>query len=396
MTKEIKAQPLPPLYSKDGKDCYLDPIRKRLTLATPEEGVRQQMISFLIQNRKVPALSIHSEESLKIYNIKSRKRADLVILYPDQGETPETEKKRCLAVIECKAETVELGHKEVDQLISYANSLECDYAFISNGWQLFSYYYDSETDSYQNIEGIPLYEEMIHDQHTQIIIPPDPPRTAYSDLASKASEIQTQRHFDLFAKDTPLEKATVCLNLLECFWDTSHTLPPMKTDLFEVVQDLGNRLLHCGVSNSTGYFQKYRSFLVKTQEENHIVSFSFNAYGDDRTILCVALDRVKDAHHSLQLGIEDYLTLSPQQCYFFHSGRIAIGRLGSGKVDDLKELVKELAPQLLSTNQFHLGTLPQGELWYLSQPEVAKLVENLISYALVRDLFREQVKKSKQ
>lgn len=32
---------LPPTYSRQGKECYLDPIRKKLIYITPEETVRQ-------------------------------------------------------------------------------------------------------------------------------------------------------------------------------------------------------------------------------------------------------------------------------------------------------------------------------------------------------------------
>ena len=35
-----KAQ-LPPIYKRDGRDCYLDPIRQKLIFITPEETVRQ-------------------------------------------------------------------------------------------------------------------------------------------------------------------------------------------------------------------------------------------------------------------------------------------------------------------------------------------------------------------
>jgi len=36
---------LPPIYTREGKPCYMDPIRKKLIPVTPEETVRQKMIA---------------------------------------------------------------------------------------------------------------------------------------------------------------------------------------------------------------------------------------------------------------------------------------------------------------------------------------------------------------
>lgn len=36
MSVELK---LPPIYHRNGKDCYLDPIRQKLIYITPEERV---------------------------------------------------------------------------------------------------------------------------------------------------------------------------------------------------------------------------------------------------------------------------------------------------------------------------------------------------------------------
>ena len=45
---------LPPIYKRNGKDCYLDPIRKKLIYITPEETVRQEVISYLMDSLNVP------------------------------------------------------------------------------------------------------------------------------------------------------------------------------------------------------------------------------------------------------------------------------------------------------------------------------------------------------
>ena len=49
---------LPPIYKRNGKECYLDPIRKKLIYITPEETVRQRVIYYVLNYLKVPAENI--------------------------------------------------------------------------------------------------------------------------------------------------------------------------------------------------------------------------------------------------------------------------------------------------------------------------------------------------
>mgnify|MGYP002519816097 CR=1 FL=1 len=48
MQFDITTQRLPKIYKRGNKDCYLDPVRKKLIYITPEETVRQKVISYLI------------------------------------------------------------------------------------------------------------------------------------------------------------------------------------------------------------------------------------------------------------------------------------------------------------------------------------------------------------
>ena len=70
---------LPQIYKRNGKNCYLDPIRQKLIYITPEETVRQQAISYLTNVLSVPKDVIVVEQHLSHYGIKTNKRADIVI-----------------------------------------------------------------------------------------------------------------------------------------------------------------------------------------------------------------------------------------------------------------------------------------------------------------------------
>lgn len=119
-------------------------------------------------------------------------------------------------------------------------------------------------------------------------------------------------------------------------------------------------------------------------------------YGDiPMAVLNVAIDTDKDAHHSLQLVIDNNIKISNDKVSFYHNGRIAVGNIGSGKVSDLRNLVGNLYPKIIQGDEFYFGTLVNNKLWTLADKDVIHLIVDLISYALIRDLYRAEVKKRK-
>ena len=80
------------------------------------------------------------------------------------------------------------------------------------------------------------------------------------------------------------------------------------------------------------------------------------------------------------------------QLIFYHSGKIGVGNIGSGKIDGIRDLIRKEYPEIISANKFNLGVLTHDRLWNLDDAEECKLVENLISYALLRDEYRKIVK----
>lgn len=101
---DFSKQKLPPIYKRDGRDCYLDPVRERLIFITPEETVRQQVISYLLYELDVPKRMIRVEDSLRHFGIDDNKRTDILITKYDK----ESNSIMPLCVIECKAPNVGL------------------------------------------------------------------------------------------------------------------------------------------------------------------------------------------------------------------------------------------------------------------------------------------------
>ena len=93
--------PSPKTYVSEGKEYVYDRCRRKKVVLTPEERVRQSVVSYFRWILRTPLRYMQTEVSMKRYGYTSRKdRADLLILRPD-GNT-------ILAVIECKAAHVEI------------------------------------------------------------------------------------------------------------------------------------------------------------------------------------------------------------------------------------------------------------------------------------------------
>ncbi len=112
----------------DGKVTVFDPLRRQYVALTPEEQVRQKMLYYLVETRKVPSGLIAVEYSIKVNNLP--KRADIVV-YNNLGEPQ--------MIVECKAETVPITEKVLYQAIRYYSGLKVKYLTLTNGKTMFCY-----------------------------------------------------------------------------------------------------------------------------------------------------------------------------------------------------------------------------------------------------------------
>lgn len=112
----------------DEKVVVFDPLRRQWVSLTPEEQVRQKMLYFLVETRKVAAGLIAVEYSIKVNNLP--KRADIVV-FNKLGEPQ--------MIVECKAESVPIAEKVLDQAIRYYSGLKVKYLTLTNGKTMFCY-----------------------------------------------------------------------------------------------------------------------------------------------------------------------------------------------------------------------------------------------------------------
>ena len=99
--------------------------RHRWVRLTPEEWVRQQLLHFLVEQLDFPASLIAVEQAITVG--AANKRCDAVVY--DSSMQP-------LVLIECKAETVALTQKTLDQAVTYNRKLNVPYLMLYNGPQM--------------------------------------------------------------------------------------------------------------------------------------------------------------------------------------------------------------------------------------------------------------------
>ncbi len=400
---DLSKATLPKIYQRNKLNCYLDPIRKKLIYITPEETVRQRVISYLLRELKVPENMIFVEEPLSHFGLRTRDRADIVIcaLTPDSMQAP-------LAVIECKAESVYLDERAFDQAQRYSDALGSMYTLLTNGEQTFCYKFDERENKYIQIRTLPEYGQMLEGKYVEEAVQLSPPRIAYERLADalRASfDAAGDDYLQDISSATPFEMALALFNFEEALLDERVKMPVGDHGLFRLVEDYGVRMLTYGNGSGGQFFGPYRSFLVDVDGNTEFYSIGLATYWKSswdlteqppKTAICVAHDDEKISHHALQLVAEDNLVLSGKTLRFYHHGRIAVGRIGSGRKEGLMELVSKRYPKIIHQGGYYLGTITADHLLRLDEPDMIGLVADLISYSIVRDEYRQIVKSAKK
>jgi hypothetical protein len=388
---DLESIALPPIYKRNGQDCFFDPYREKLIPVTPEEIIRQKIAGWLETKLNVPGNCMILEQHLSHYQIASKDRADIII-----HEEVENNALAPLAVVECKANTVIISDKTLEQCFRYANDLGINYAFVTNGVEFLSYRYDEKADQYIELETPPSYADMVNgvlgeSKTYNVFERPDLD-------AAKEPNIQKMYTDDfIIGTATKPSLAAHIINLFECLIDTTKTLSKTSGKRFTIVKDVGTRISSYGNASGYDFVAPYRCFLIKDKSGNHqIVSFGFNAYGNDQTILCVAIDDFKKSHHALQLLMDRYAHPVFNELRFTHTGRIAVGHSGSGSSKDLLNKVFTERPDLYANGELRLGTVPTDIQLTMDHPAVTDLFINLIDYALIRDEYRTTIKASQK
>lgn len=151
---------------QNGKEQIYCDWRHKWVRLTPEEWVRQQLLHRLVEQLEYPASLIAVEvplEKLSILNsqFSIQQRADAVV-YTNTSSSPSPEERgevrflSPLMLIECKAETVPLTQKTLDQAITYNRKLNVPHLLLCNGIQAIYVNGNNHQSS-----GIPRYADLL-------------------------------------------------------------------------------------------------------------------------------------------------------------------------------------------------------------------------------------------
>jgi len=110
------------LNKKENKEIIFDEVRRKWVALTPEEWVRQHLISFLHLHQGYALEKIGVEKQL-LYD-GFTKRWDIVV-FNSQFEPA--------ILIECKAPEIKLSHEVFMQIATYQQKLNAECLILSNG-----------------------------------------------------------------------------------------------------------------------------------------------------------------------------------------------------------------------------------------------------------------------
>lgn len=131
----------------DDKLFIFDEIRKKFVALQPEEWVRQHVIRFLIEEKKVPKSLINVEKEITINGLV--KRYDIVVFSRDGN---------ILLAVECKAPTIQISQVVFDQIARYNLMLKSKILMVTNGLNHYFCQMDYEKGKYLFLKELPEYD----------------------------------------------------------------------------------------------------------------------------------------------------------------------------------------------------------------------------------------------
>lgn len=130
----------------NSKNYVFDVTRKKHLILTPEEWVRQNLISYFINNLEYPKGLIKTESSLKYNNLK--KRSDILIYNKDMSH---------FMIVECKSFKIKINKSHLNQSALYNKIYRSKYIMISNGLDHIVCEYDWDNKSFKFKDSIPEF-----------------------------------------------------------------------------------------------------------------------------------------------------------------------------------------------------------------------------------------------
>jgi len=134
--------------SSENKLAVFDEIRKKFILLTPEEWVRQNVVQFLLNEKKYPKSLTNVEKVIKVNDLT--KRYDVVV-YNSDGSI--------FLLVECKAPHIKITQETFNQIARYNLALKAEHLMVTNGLNHYFCKMDFENEKYLFLEDLPFLEK---------------------------------------------------------------------------------------------------------------------------------------------------------------------------------------------------------------------------------------------
>jgi hypothetical protein len=132
------------IQESEGRLRIFDGLRKRYLILTPEEWVRQNMITYLVQYQNFPKNLFALEKGLKYNHLL--KRFDILVL--DRSGLP-------FLLLECKAPQIQLSNKTLEQIATYNMQIGAPHLGITNGKQHLFFGFEKQSGKYAQLSSVP-------------------------------------------------------------------------------------------------------------------------------------------------------------------------------------------------------------------------------------------------
>ncbi len=131
------------------RKLIFDSIRKKFVVLTPEEWVRQNFISYLVENKNYPKGLIAVEKKVDVNRMPQRSD---IVLYNNMAIP--------VMIVECKAPSVKISQETFNQIARYNMKLQVPYLVVTNGLNHYCCQIDYEMNSFKFIPDIPDYKAL--------------------------------------------------------------------------------------------------------------------------------------------------------------------------------------------------------------------------------------------
>lgn len=135
------------IKKENNNTIIFDKIRKKWIILTPEEWVRQNFISYIL-DKNYPKSLINCEKVFYINKVS--KRYDIVV-YNSSGDVE--------ILVECKSYDVNLIKEHFDQVMRYNLELKSKYVIVTNGLRHFYFEFDDSEKIYKQKKDLISYKK---------------------------------------------------------------------------------------------------------------------------------------------------------------------------------------------------------------------------------------------